>query len=99
MDGIAKTKSRYWWFDARRKQRRRSVRRSGEEPLAGAIVCANDAAVISDRNGAYIVRRLPTGRIKLFARSSETGAVSSEIFVDLSFEPTTKRAVNLAVRP
>lgn len=68
-----------------------------DEAVAGASIFAGDASGISDQSGAYIVRNLSAGKIKITVRSPfETE--NTPIFLELGAEPTTKRAFNLAVR-
>lgn len=68
-----------------------------DEPVEGALVTANETTVVSDRSGAYMVRNLGAGRIKIAVRSP-LKAVNPPAFVELSSEPTTKRAFNIAVQ-
>lgn len=68
-----------------------------DEAVAGASIFAGDASAISDQSGAYIVRNLSAGKIKIIVRAPfETK--NSTIYLELGSEPTTKRAFNLAVR-
>jgi hypothetical protein len=67
-----------------------------DEPVEGATVTVNDSVAVSDRNGAYILRNLPAGRMQAVARTP-SGLVNSPIFIDLSAEPVTKRAVDFIV--
>ena len=68
-----------------------------DEPVEGAYITADDAVAVSDRNGSYILRNLPAGKIKINVRVS-AGAVSPPIFIELSAEPVTRRAVDFAVK-
>ncbi len=68
-----------------------------DEAVAGASIFAGDASAISDRSGAYIVRNLSAGKIKIIVRFPFE-AENSTVFLELGLEPTTKRAFNLAVR-
>ncbi len=68
-----------------------------DEPVEGAYITANDTVAVSDRNGAYILRNLSAGKIKMNVRSS-AGAINPAIFIELGIEPVTKRAVDFAVK-
>lgn len=68
-----------------------------DELIEGASVIADDNVAVSDGGGGYILRNLQAGKIKLVA-VSPLGAKSSPVFVELSAEPVTKRAVNIAVQ-
>ncbi|HLM61289.1 MAG TPA: SdrD B-like domain-containing protein, partial [Pyrinomonadaceae bacterium] len=70
--------------------------RQRDEPVEGAFITANGVVAVSDSNGAYILRNLPAGKIKMAVRVS-TGTESLTVFVEFGAEPATKRAVNFAV--
>lgn len=67
-----------------------------DEPVEGAYVSVNDTVVVTDGKGAYIIRNLSAGKVKLVIRSP-LSAKSSSIIVELGAEPVTNRAVNIAV--
>lgn len=69
-----------------------------DEPVEAALVTANGATTISDHNGAYLLRNLPAGNIKLQAVSQQD-VVSLPLFIELDAEPVTRRAVNLIIQP
>ena len=68
-----------------------------DEPVEGACVTANESVVVSDSSGAYIIRNLAAGTVKLTVHSPQNQE-SSPVFVELGAEPVTKRAINLAAR-
>jgi hypothetical protein len=68
-----------------------------DTPVEGASVTANDSVAVSDVDGAYILRNLAAGKIKLRARSPQ-GIESPAIFLELGAEPVTKREVNLVIQ-
>ena len=68
-----------------------------DESVAGANVSANGSAAISGGNGAYILRNLPAGQIKILVRSP-LGTQCFPVFWELGAEPVTKRAFNPAIR-
>jgi hypothetical protein len=68
-----------------------------DEPVEGAYITANGNIAVSDANGAYMIRNLAAGKVKLHIRSPQ-GAESSSIFVELGAEPVTRRAVNIVMR-
>ncbi len=65
-----------------------------DTPVAGASVRTDDNFTVSDNNGAYILRNLQTGKVRLRARSS-AGTESAIIKLELGAEPVTKREVNI----
>lgn len=69
-----------------------------DEPVEAALVTANGAATISDQKGAYLLRNLPAGNIKLQA-VSQNCVVSLPLFIELDAEPVTRRSVNLIIQP
>lgn len=68
-----------------------------DELVEGAYVESGSNVVRSGKNGAYILRGLPAGRIEIRIRSS-SNVESHPIIIELSEEPTTRRGVNLVVR-
>ncbi|HSK71291.1 MAG TPA: SdrD B-like domain-containing protein, partial [Pyrinomonadaceae bacterium] len=68
-----------------------------DKTVEGAYVTGGGSFAVSDESGAYILRNLSAGQIKLIVRSPQ-GAVSSPVFMELGAEPITKRAVNLAAQ-
>lgn len=68
-----------------------------DKPVEGAYITGGGSFAVSDESGAYILRNLSAGRVKLIVRSPQ-GAVSSPIFVELGIEPITKRSVNLTAQ-
>jgi hypothetical protein len=68
-----------------------------DEVVEGAYITANEGVAISDINGAYIIRNLAAGKVKLLARSPQ-GTENRPIFLELDAEPVTKRVVNIAVQ-
>jgi hypothetical protein len=68
-----------------------------DEPVEGASVTANEIVSVSDRNGAYLLRDLPAGKIQITINTN-TGAIISPIFIELGPEPVTVRAVNFVVK-
>jgi hypothetical protein len=68
-----------------------------DEPVEGATIIAGNSSAISDSNGAYILRNLPNGKIKLIARSPR-GVESFPAIIELGAEPMIKHEVNLPVR-
>jgi hypothetical protein len=68
-----------------------------DKPVEGAQIAGGGSFAVSDRSGAYILRNLAAGQIKLLVRSPQ-GAESSPVLLELGVEPVTKRAVNLAAR-
>jgi hypothetical protein len=68
-----------------------------DELVKGATIIAGNSTAVSDSNGAYVLRNLAAGKIKLIARSLQ-GAESAPVIVELGIEPMTKREVNLAVQ-
>lgn len=71
--------------------------RQADETVEGASVSADAAVAVSDRNGAYILRNLRAGKIKVNVRTA-SGAANAPYFIELGAEPTTRRAVNFAVK-
>lgn len=69
-----------------------------DEPVEAALVTANGAATISDQKGAYLLRNLPAGNIKIQAISRQN-VVSLPFFIELDAEPVTRRTVNLIIQP
>jgi hypothetical protein len=67
-----------------------------DEPVEGAYVTANDNVAVSDADGAYIIRNLAAGKVKLTVRSPHVPE-GLPIFLELGAEPSTKRAVNIAL--
>lgn len=65
-----------------------------DKPVKGALITGGGSFAVSDENGAYILRNLSAGQIKLIVRSPQ-GTTSSPVFLELDAEPVTKRAVNL----
>lgn len=65
-------------------------------PVEGAYVTANNSVAVSDSSGAYVIRNLAAGKVKLLVRSPQ-GTENSPIFLELGAEPVTKRTVNIAV--
>jgi archaellum component FlaG (FlaF/FlaG flagellin family) len=69
-----------------------------EEPVEGAtIISGNNSVAVSDSSGAYVLRNLPAGKIKLIARAPR-GVESFSTIIELGVEPVTKREVNLVVQ-
>jgi len=68
-----------------------------DETVEGVCIIADNAAATSNQNGAYILRNLRAGKIKVNVRTS-SGTVNPSVFIELVAEPTTRRAVNLAVK-
>ena len=65
-----------------------------DSPIEGAIVSAGGSVAVSGGGGAYILRNLPAGNIKILVRSPQ-GIENSPVVVNLDGEPTTKREVNI----
>ncbi len=67
-----------------------------DEPVQGAHVMAGSIDVLTGKNGAYIIRGLPPGKIEIRTRTPG-GVVGLPVIVDLGLEPVTRRGVNLFV--
>lgn len=67
-----------------------------DEAVEGARVMAGPEQTLSGAGGLYLLRNLPAGRIEVRARAPR-GGQSLPLAFDLATEPTTRRAVNLAV--
>lgn len=67
-----------------------------DEAVEGARVRAGAVETLSGAGGSYLLRNLPAGRIEVRARSPR-GGQSLPLALNLETEPTTRRAVNLAV--
>lgn len=68
-----------------------------DDPIAGAQIVVEGGSAISDRSGAYLLRNLPAGKIKLSIRL-QSGRESLPLTVDLNAEPVTKRGVNFIIQ-
>lgn len=68
-----------------------------DEAVEGARVITGRTEVTTGRDGAYILRGLPAGRIELRAILPRLGAESRVITVELGPEPITRRGVHIAV--
>jgi len=67
-----------------------------DEVTAGARVLVHGAETVSDRNGSYILRNLPSGATTIRAQLS-SGDQSAVITVILLPEPDIRRGVNLII--
>lgn len=67
-----------------------------DEPIEGALIIAGGASEVSDKSGAYLLRNLPAGKIKLFVRIS--GAESLPVTIELDAAPNTQRGVNFMIK-
>jgi hypothetical protein len=69
-----------------------------DQPVAGAMVFAGNSKATSGKDGAYVIRNLPAGKLAVYATvANELG--SHPITILLSSEPTRSTGINLAVRP
>ncbi|HEY2846405.1 MAG TPA: SdrD B-like domain-containing protein, partial [Pyrinomonadaceae bacterium] len=67
-----------------------------DEAIEGARVVAGDVETLTDRNGAYILRNLPAGKIEVRA-TQPSGGESRLVMIVLGAEPSTHRAINLSI--
>lgn len=67
-----------------------------DEPVKGAIVTAGRAEARTDNRGAYILRNLPAGELKIFALTSG-GSKSDTASLVLGPSPVFRRNINLAI--
>lgn len=67
-----------------------------DQPVQSAIITAENQTAVSGENGSYLLRNLPAGKLKLFARS-QNNTESSPVLIEFGAEPATKRDINLAV--
>ena len=63
-------------------------------PVAGAMITIGGSLAVSDSNGAYALRELPSGRIGLLVRWPKTSA-TTHVVLDLGMGPVTNRVVNV----
>lgn len=67
-----------------------------DEAVAGGRVVCGQAEAITDSHGAYLLRRLPAGKLELRARTP-WASESAPVAVELGAAPSLARGVNLAV--
>jgi hypothetical protein len=67
-----------------------------DEPVVGARVSAGGVEGITGPTGAYILRKLPAGRLVIVGHTA-LNRQSRAISLDLGAEPAMKRGVNLAL--
>ncbi|MBX7174213.1 MAG: pilus assembly protein N-terminal domain-containing protein [Pyrinomonadaceae bacterium] len=67
-----------------------------DQPVPSAIITAENQTAVSGENGSYLLRNLPAGKLRLFARS-QNNSESSPVLIEFGAEPATKRDINLAV--
>jgi uncharacterized protein (DUF2141 family) len=66
-------------------------------PVEGARVMSGKREAITGKDGAYILRNLPAGKLELRARAP-WGSESDFIGIDLAEGPTRTKGINFAVR-
>ena len=67
-----------------------------DRAIEGAKITAGEATAVTDADGAYLLRNLPSGKIKLQA-SAPFEADSQPIELELDTEPCSRRNVNFIV--
>jgi hypothetical protein len=65
-----------------------------DAPLAGVRVRALGVETLSAKDGSYLLRNLPAGRV--IVRASRTGGDAREVAVELEARPSFKRDLNFA---
>ena len=68
-----------------------------DQAVAGAKVRVGDHESTTDANGAYILRRLPAGLLKIEVRTAPDQPVLTKT-IELTQEPTMMRAVNFLMK-
>ena len=67
-----------------------------DQAVEGALVVTGTAEVTTGKRGAYILRNLPSGAIKIRART-QAGGESAVLSISLGAEPTRRSGVNFTV--